>query len=495
MLENENDIKVNNVNENINVNKLKENNKEKVQIKNKNVLWAKITIIILVATISILGLFKFIDYLNKPKTLFYNAVENMYSSFNTIMEKVKNIEIYNLLSSNGVEINSDIKINATGLYGEYQDLDDIINQLTFNTKTEIDKKHSYINFNLIMSKDDTVKSNINIIDDEFTYLKISDFYDSFIKLDFKELNLDVIDPNNNMILIEILKHNLLDFLKDERFSFEETTIAINETPVNCNKSTYSLKGSEILKLLSEMITSIKNNTYTLDYISKIFGIKANQVENKLNSLVNDLKINSDTIYNISAYTKTSTDEGVRLEIAFDKIIDEEENQVLIAMNRDINFLGLEYTFNNIVESLELKGSLDSSYNIIIKNKSNTINITGTNKSNENSGIIKSVENSSKKTNLEGSFSYTLKSNSNNNYSLSYNVEYSTTESNETANIKLNASSKIKTDVKIEKLAVKNAKEQKDYEKEKDSNLKTDIIDYIKNLNLTNQNNDDNSQNE
>lgn len=112
--------------------------------KPKNVLWAKILVIIIIAMVSFLGLYKLVDYLNRPKTLFYSALDQVYTDFTNVASIIQGDPLYKALTTGGVEISTDSKIVASSLKDENAYLEEVVNTLDYTSKVKLDRVNHYV---------------------------------------------------------------------------------------------------------------------------------------------------------------------------------------------------------------------------------------------------------------------------------------------------------------------------------------------------------------
>lgn len=450
--------------------------------KKKNVLWAQILVVVLLIAVVGLGLYKLVDYLNKPKTLFYSVIESAYSDFASIANRAKDDPYNKLLNSGGLEINSDIKMTFSDLPSDFADMGAILNSLTYKIDVKIDKNNNYSNTSMQIGNGTANILNIMLVDENYkSYIKIPELFSRFIELDSLSINLDAFDLEKNVYIGDIIKYELLNMLDDERFVSSTEAIAINGKTVDCKKSTYAFTGKEVSTFIDNVITSIKNNSNAYYYLADLYGVNASEVDVKLQDLKDNLNIKEDAQYVLSAYTKATTDEAVKLELNFTTTIEEETAEVSLAYIKDLDYKAIEYTENDETNMFEIKGDLDKSAELVLRDSASTITATMVKSEDTTSGTIKVVTLENKETQLEGAYSTTVTKESSTTYKTSSVVDFTVYQNDEKMSVKFESSSLVNGNVKVDKVDISDSIKLDELTEEDTNTIFSNLMAVIINL--------------
>ena len=113
------------------------------------ILTAKVIVFILLFMLIGISLLKFVDYLNKPASRFYDVLESVNTDVNDVMNMISQTDIYSLFNSEAYTINADTKVSTTGMNNtEYEKYNELLNNSSFISKIDVDKSKNYIGSSL-----------------------------------------------------------------------------------------------------------------------------------------------------------------------------------------------------------------------------------------------------------------------------------------------------------------------------------------------------------
>lgn len=403
----------------------KKSKKEKKE-GTKNVLWAQVLAVLLVAFVIVFGVFKLIDFLNKPKTLFYTTVETVYSDMNSLMSKLKGDRLYGLLLSNTNEINANLTMQIKNPKRKFEKVANVLNSMTYKALIELDAENKYLGGELSFKMGSDEKLKGTFIDEDYNrLLNIPGVTNEFLALDTSRINIEAFNPDKNIYLFDIIKYELLKILEDDQFTSEDVSIAVNGKTVDCKKSTYVFDGQELIDLVDNIIASIKTNSNVYYYLGDLYGVKASEVDVKLAELKASLGILPASKYALSSYTKIASDEAVRLELSFYKSSGTGSMETVLGYNRESGYQLLEYREGSKVESIELKGSIDKNIEATIKDGTNVTIVVYNTDGKTITGSIQVATEQQHLSVLGGSFSLAIGEEVGGTFSLKGDVEFTT----------------------------------------------------------------------
>lgn len=450
--------------------------------KKRSVLWAKILVVLLLFFMGFLGLYKLADYLNRPKTLFYSVVETTYGDFKEIMDKFKSNDLFKVLTNEGVEIHADVDFDSSNLKDEFTGLESIINSLDYTADISLNKKEKYVGMTLSIKKDGTERLTSSYVDTDYkNYLSIPTILEGWTELDFGSINLDALSPDGNLYVAEIIKSELLNLLDDEEFTSKEEAIAVNGRTVDCKKSSYVLQGSEISAFIDRVIEKIKQNSITYYYVADLLGVQASEIDTKLLELKSGMGIQATSIFTFSAYTKKDTDEAVRLEMERQNSTAGQMGDIKLSYTKDSSYMRLEYTKDDIVNSIELKGDLNGTYELDIRDSQYETTFVKENRDRATNCAIKVVTAANKENLYDGTFTYTLTPQASSAYSLAIVFELDSYSNGEAIKHELNVDAIVNTNIKINKIAVPNDSRKGKLDEAQRQKLKGDLAEFLRNL--------------
>lgn len=306
---------------------------------------------------------------------------------------------------------------------------------------------------------------------------------NYLKFGLENINIDAFDAAKNVYLLDLIKNELINILEDEKFTSEETSIALNGKTVDCKKSTYTFTNAEVSLLIDRIISSIKTNSMVYYYVAEIYGLNASELDSKLVDFKNKLSIKSTIEYEFSAYTKASDDETARLELKYTKKERDISGEVVLAYNRDLDFMSLENIVNDNMNSITLNGKLEGDYNLIIKGSKNIYGFAHKRSDNRVDASLKVTNRENENVEADIKYNYDLKESSSNAYSLTSTVDITLYEDNKDKNFKITSNSIINGNSNIKKTPVDDYVELESYLKNNNTTFRNLFINTYKSISL------------
>lgn len=414
---------------------------EQPKEKGPNVLWAKILVAMIIGFVSVLGLYKFVDYLNMPKVLFSSVVESTYHDFLSILNTIGNDTLYRALSMNSYEISVDSKVVSSNLGSSEEHLEEVLNTLKYISNVKVDRSAGTVNANTRGMKDNVEKFTLNYIENERKkYVNIPLVHDQYIEM---KNDIDVIkfSPELGKRVLDQLKSEFSSLLEEEKFSFKNVSIGVNGKTVDCLRSSYKFDSGKMNILVDRLYNAIKMDDVSYVFLAYMLGMDTKGLDAKFEELKSNLGLSFDGIYEISAYTRRDNKEPVRLELYF---VDKSSGSVekTVSYSRDNGYLGFEIKRDSSGDSLTIKGNLDGMFTVSLSSNGNVSNLTLRSKGNGKEGAI-SIVDSSNETKFEAKFFYNLESTSNSSHSVGMEIELKDYEMNGGAVYKISSDALIK----------------------------------------------------
>lgn len=445
-----------------------------------NVLWAKISVVVIIVFVSILSLFKLVDYLNMPKMRFTNMIETMYFDMKSVLETIKNDSLFGALNMDGMDISIDSRVIESNIPEEAR-LKDVLGALQFSSNIEVDRSKNYIKGVMRAYKDDVEKFNLTYIKDEQNkYISIPNIYNRYIELgnglDISNVNLDVANK-----ILEILKSNISSNIENMKIESKEEAIGLNGKTVDCLKSTYRFSKVEMLGVFDRIYNAIKNDEKVYTALAKVFGIDTKELDKRIEEIKEEWSQALE--FEISAYQNKETSENIRLELYYvDKSTDADVEHT-IAYNREFNYKSIEIKEGEKSSSISIQGDLEGTFNVIVEVDKN--NYTLVMKPSEE-GKIGAISVIDKKTGNEVNnvkFSYTLE-NKSNTYSIKSTVEINTGSDDTDAYYKINSTALVSNRGSIQsKEFITDSIKLEEYEEETNSSLKIKFKDMLNGISI------------
>lgn len=446
----------------------------------KSVLWAQVLVVLLVLSLGCLSLFKFVDYLNKPKTLILNSFETIYKDFESLIEEINSDEMYKILDSRGLEITSDIKLKVNNLKGEYEPMEEVLNRYSYIATTKINKANKYASSEVKMVEgQDEVDSFIVVLDKLNGYLSIPGMYDRYIKTSLNEKNLGILNTFGLIELLKGAKNGLNLNLKEDSLTREDFPVTIDGRNINAKKNSYTMSGTEAGEILDSILTAIKRNSDSKEYAASLFGVEEKEIESKFEEFKSGINLESDAQVIFSAYTDAENDALLRVEVEYGELYEGRNFTTTIEYDRYGDYKSL--VKRNVLEEkyVTWRGTLNNSFELVVKKNDALHVLSGASRDNSKVGSIKIVDAKTGDVSLSGNYTYMLKNTSETIYSTSSILDITTYENGQETTLTFNTSSLIDSGVTISKKTIGTPDTLEVFKRVKGTNsLKTSIIDYI-----------------
>lgn len=373
----------------------------------------------------LLGITVWYFYYHKPYTRFQYALNIVEKDIDKHRDNYNQMDLVNIFNKDNLEINSDIKVNASNLVGELKGLDDILNSLAYRSNTRINKPSNYLSFKLKMSHESIEKMNLNYLQsNNSSYIKSSSLGDDYIELDRSssiDFLLDLIQISSSF---KDFKNKLI---KTKRLKTINTTITINNKEFECQKIIYDLSDNVITEI-SAFIDRKNNTPVRLEFLSE---------------------------------------DGSRFSY---NVIDN-YSEIVTLKDEDR-------------QSISLMGSLSYKFLLTVEEKDYTLVISCSPNSGHTEGTITKLNKEGIKL-FDCNFTYSLENAMSSLSSLSVNLNFKLYEQDEVGTLDLNISSLLNSDLTIDEITPKDIVSIHEFEEKNSKDLKTYIIDYVKQISLKN----------
>ena len=429
------------------------------------ILTAKVIVFILLFMLIGISLLKFVDYLNKPASRFYDVLESVNTDVNDVMNMISQTDIYSLFNSEAYTINADTKVSTTGMTNtEYEKYNDLLNNSSFISKIDVDKNKNYIGSSLEITSG-TNKYEINYYENRTN--KYLGSMDEYTRLSSSS-NFKLFNTSNITSLIS----NLIDFSKNEinaeNISSDETAIGVNGKTYDVVFSSYEISGDEFNTLVKNGIVNLTKNNTIQNYLVEILGISKSELSKVLYEKYENLGILSNKNYLINAYVDSKSNDTLKLEI----LENNSEKRVIISYSMVDNFHEFYMNMNDNIKLLRFIGDVNN-YEIDVQNEKNIISFTNKLEGDNyvgNVSILDSISNQEKEK-LE--YSYTKTTNET-DVSLSLRIKLYPILVSSNIEIEINSSILINKNTSISRVGISNYVE----ENKSDVTIKNYIDEYL-----------------
>lgn len=440
------------------------------QAKNKNTLWAKILVVILIFGVLFLGLYKLAIYLEQPKVLFYSVIDTTISDLQTMYSSIKSDGLFKALNDSSLEFSTETDLKFTGLPSQYKDYENFFSSLALVSNIKIDKDEFYRENDFKIKKEDQEKLNLNFIRTDYkNYLKSQELYDNSIELN-DSAGLELFDVDKTIALIDIIKKEVEKRLADDRFVTIEEAIAIKGQTIDCKKSSYTFTGKEMKELIDDVIESIKSNRNTFDYVLNLLGIDEDDLETRILEFKAKLNLSETSEFEFSAYTKTTTDEPIRLEIDFSYLKDSGYKASQISYTKDVDYISIEVKIGNDEEGIEFSGKLDSKFQIRLNTFEQTGILDVEREKNKAKIDLDFSNKNDKSAVLKGTIDLDIEEESSSTYQIKFDGELNVYSEKEKTSVDINGKTLLNSGVSVKKTRVNNAIREYELGEEKETIL-------------------------
>ena len=429
------------------------------------ILTAKVIVFILLFMLIGISLLKFVDYLNKPASRFYDVLESVNTDVNDVMNTISQTDIYNLFNSEAYTINADTKVSTTGMTNtEYEKYNDLLNNSSFISKIDVDKSKNYIGSSLEITSG-TNKYEINYYENRTN--KYLGSMDEYTRLSSSS-NFKLFNTSNITSLIS----NLIDFSKNEinaeNISSDETAIGVNGKTYDVVFSSYEISGDEFNTLVKNGIVNLTKNNTIQNYLVEILGISKSELSKVLYEKYENLGILSNKNYLINAYVDSKSNDTLKLEI----LENNSEKRVIISYSMVDNFHEFYMNMNDNIKLLRFIGDVNN-YQIDVQNEKNIISFTNKLEGDNYVGNVSILDSISSQEKEKLEYSYTKTTNEN-DVSLSLRIKLYPILVSSNIEIEINSSILINKNTSISRVGISNYVE----ENKSDVTIKNYIDEYL-----------------
>lgn len=429
------------------------------------ILTAKVIVFILLFMLIGISLLKFVDYLNKPASRFYDVLESVNTDVNDVMNMISQTDIYSLFNSEAYTINADTKVSTTGMTNtEYEKYNELLNNSSFISKIDVDKSKNYIGSSLEITSG-TNKYEINYYENRTNkYLGSMEEYTQLSS----SSNFKLFNTSNITSLIS----NLIDFSKNEinaeNISSDETAIGVNGKTYDVVFSSYEISGDEFNTLVKNGIVNLTKNNTIQNYLVEILGISKSELSKVLYEKYENLGILSNKNYLINAYVDSKSNDTLKLEI----LENNSEKRVIISYSMVDNFHEFYMNMNDNIKLLRFIGDVNN-YQIDVQNEKNIISFTNKLEGDNYVGNVSILDSISSQEKEKLEYSYTKTTNEN-DVSLSLRIKLYPILVSSNIEIEINSSILINKNTSISRVGISNYVE----ENKSDVTIKNYIDEYL-----------------
>lgn len=414
------------------------------------ILTAKVIVFILLFMLIGISLLKFVDYLNKPASRFYDVLESVNTDVNDVMNTISQTDIYNLFNSEAYTINADTKVSTIGMTNtEYEKYNELLNNSSFISKIDVDKNKNYIGSSLEITSG-TNKYEINYYENRTN--KYLGSMDEYTRLSSSS-NFKLFNTSNITSLIS----NLIDFSKNEinaeNISSDETAIGVNGKTYDVVFSSYEISGDEFNTLVKNGIVNLTKNNTIQNYLVEILGISKSELSKVLYEKYENLGILSNKNYLINAYVDSKSNDTLKLEI----LENNSEKRVIISYSMVDNFHEFYMNMNDNIKLLRFIGDVNN-YQIDVQNEKNIISFTNKLEGDNYVGNVSILDSISSQEKEKLEYSYTKTTNEN-DVSLSLRIKLYPILVSSNIEIEINSSILINKNTSISRVGISNYVEE------------------------------------
>ena len=309
----------------------------------------KVTIFAILLSLISIGVLVFgFTILSSDKVIMLQSISNIYNKVNTNFDK--DTSILDMIANNndvGVKITTSIK---------EEDNNYIINANYLENNKD---KNSLLNLDVELNEEKAFNGSLLLNNSKF-YFNMLDITEDYYydKLDYVRL-IRSLSSDDCEKLLSILKNAINSSISNDDIKKEKAVITYNGKDKKVNKLTYDINKKEMKEILTEFISSLKNDKKLFKNVAKVLNIKEKELNKKLAGYV--LKVANMDEKNIFSYSTYYY--GFNKIVQYDLNIyeknifisyKEEKNKTTLLVNKDDkNMLTLVENTDNT-----FKGNLD-----------------------------------------------------------------------------------------------------------------------------------------
>lgn len=277
-----------------------ENNQSKETWKDMIVQHKKILSVIgIIVIVLILVGFSAFKFLNRgPKYVVDKSIDQLFTMVDHSLQTVES-------GTGSLTIKPMILLEDSS----YQEITDIINEISIRMDYKFDMKEKLFALELQSDYDNSTLVDLNTyLQDQQAYVYLPRLYDKYIveKFDEKEFNelFVAASQDDTKIVLKEFKAALKKALKKDYFSQDKTSILVNGKNTKVTKSTLSLNFKQQQTIKKELLTDLKNNKKFIKHYAKVNNVSESLARDMLDEKIDDLQYNYDdgSKMEISVYT-------------------------------------------------------------------------------------------------------------------------------------------------------------------------------------------------
>lgn len=296
--------------------------------KSKSFLKILLPIILIIAIIGVGAYYLLNKSSVKPVNAYKNVVEK---AFNKIEAKEDSKTAKAKIELSATLDSDNLNVKAIKQYVEAA-------KITLNGEVDINKQIMKYNALVDFDKDTLINADF-ILQDGKIYAYAKDFFSKYVEIDAEEYDLEQLttmleeafktakktSKNETNKLLKDIENTILAFLDEQEYETSKEEINFGGDKVNATKTTLKLNEKQLAKLMTDILTVIKNNEYITDLVS------TNEIDLKeeLEDAIENLKDvdTEDMTIKINLYTT-----GVTAEVVKANINIKEDDEEVLEMN-------------------------------------------------------------------------------------------------------------------------------------------------------------------
>lgn len=264
----------------------------------------------------------------KPVNAFKNVVEKAFTALE-VKEDAKTasakIELTASLDSDN------LNVRAIKQYVEAA-------KITLNGEADLNKQIMKYNALVDFDKDTLVNADF-ILQNGKIYAYAKDFFSKFVEIDSEDLDMEEmtvmieemfkisnkISKKETNKLLKDIENEVLKFLDEQEYETSKEEIKVGNDTVKATKASLKLNEKQLAKLMTNVLTVVKNS----EYIKELISTDEIDFEEQIEDAIEELKDvdTDDMTIKISLYTT-----GVAGEIVKAEVVAKEEEEEVITIN-------------------------------------------------------------------------------------------------------------------------------------------------------------------
>ncbi len=342
---------------------------------------------ILVAVIIVLMLFSgYLVLINNSTFKVKTAIKYIFNNANSSLELLQNSPVTSDLLKNKVEITNRLVAKITLSEDVIQSfgpvskkIENFINSSTIETNIKSDATNNFMDIALNYKYNNEIIATNAYIDNNEVYILLKNYFDKYIKLDSKAVNVDKSFGNivsgakaeDVIYLIEILEKSIVDSIDYGEISTSHAQIEIDEEKLNVNKTTLKIDTKLVNQIstivLNKIIMDIKAKEILLKLLDSKLYPDVSYLEDEIRKMVLSIQTsnyNNELLGEYSLYTSGVFNNIVRNEF---KLLNSEETVIQYTTYKTDKFDSqfCIYTNNELMSQFNIKETTKDNYDISI----------------------------------------------------------------------------------------------------------------------------------